>query len=129
MNQTKKKWTPRIRWPWILLIQIVSMLAAGALISLSILLGGFLHGVCLWMLMPLAGFASACMATKKGLLNYAAWIAPPVMEVFSNLLIWGYSPSVGPVFLCGFVSLVGAATGEVLRLQTKDKGDRRWKKI
>ena len=108
-----------VKWLWILLIQCISMLAFGALISLSIIPGKVFHGICLWGVAPIAGFISACMATRRGLLNYAAWIAPPAMEVFGSLLVWGYSPAMGPVFLCAFISLVGAATGEVLNRQYK----------
>ena len=117
MRKYTQKRISKVRWLWILLIQIISMLALGALVSLSIIPGKIFHGICLWGVMPVCGFISACLATKKGLLNYAAWIAPPVMEVLSNLLVWGYSPAVGPVFLCAFISLVGAATGEVLKTQ------------
>lgn len=119
MKQHKQtKYIP-LKWLWILLIQLISMLALGALISLSVIPGKIFHGICLWGVMPVCGFISACLATKKGLLNYAAWIAPPIMEIFGNLLVWGYSPTMGPVFLCAFISLVGAATGEVLKVQTK----------
>jgi len=119
MKKTNQKRTIRMKWLWILVIQLISMLALGALISLSIIPGKIFHGICLWAVMPVCGFISACLATRKGLLNYAAWIAPPVMEVLGNLIVWGYSPSVGPVFLCAFISLVGAATGEVLKCQSK----------
>lgn len=129
MRNPKTKRPVPLRWLWILLIQAVSMLALGVLISLSIVSGKFLHGLCLWLLAPLAGFGSACAATRKGLLNYAAWILPPAMETLANLLLWGYSPSVGPVMLCAFISFVGAATGEVLKSIPKHKGVRRWKKI
>lgn len=129
MHKPKAKRPVPLRWLWILLFQAISMLALGVLISLSIVSGKFLHGVCLWLIAPLVGFSSACMATRKGLLNYAAWILPPAMEALANLLIWGYSPSVGPVMLCAFLSLVGAATGEVLKTNAKHKGVRRWKKI
>lgn len=119
MKKPEQKKACSMKWLWILLIQIASMLALGALISLSVIPGKVFHGICLWGVMPVCGFISACIATKKGLLNYAAWIAPPVMEVFGNLLVWGYSPTMGPVFMCAFISLVGAATGEVLKGQNK----------
>jgi len=109
----------RLKWLWILLVQIISMIAFSALISLSVWLGGFVHGFCLWVLMPIGGLASAYLATHRGLLNYAAWIVPPAAQVISNLLLWGYSPSVGPVFLCAFISLVGAAAGEVRKRQSR----------
>ena len=119
MNKRNSKKRSRTRWVWILVIQIISMLALGALISLSIIPGKIFHSICLWSIMPVCGFISACLATKKGLLNYAAWITPPAMEILGNLLVWGYSPTMGPVFLCAFISLVGAATGEVLKNQCK----------
>lgn len=119
MKKYEPKKAPKMKWLWILLIQIASMLALSALISLSIIPGKLFHRICQWGVMPVCGFISACLATKKGLLNYAAWIAPPVMEIFGNLLVWGYSPAMGPVFMCAFISLIGAATGEVLKKQTK----------
>ena len=108
-----------IPWPLIWLIQAAAVLALGALAALSTLLGGLIHGAFLWALMPLGGAAAACMATMRGLNNYLAWLAPPLMEIAANLLIWGYSPKTGPVFLCGFVSLVGAAAGEVCKRQRR----------
>ena len=107
----------RIAWPLIWLIQAVAALLLGALTALSILLGGVVHGAFLWAIMPLGGMAAGCVATRGGLNNYLAWLAPPLMEVLGSLLIWGYSPSAGPVFLCAFLSLVGAAAGEVLKRQ------------
>ena len=107
----------RISWPLIWLIQAAAMLALGMLAAFSTLLGVLAHGAFLWALMPLGGMAAGFFATRKGLNNYLAWLAPPLMEIAASLLIWGYSPSVGPVFLCGFLSLVGAAAGEVYKRQ------------
>ena len=104
-------------WPLVWLIQAAAMLAMGALAALSTLLGGAIHGAFLWALMPLSGMATGCLATLRGLNNYLAWLAPPLMEIAASLLIWGYSPTAGPVFLCGFLSLVGAAAGEVCKRQ------------
>lgn len=107
----------RLSWLLIWLLQFAAMFLLAALTALSILAGSFVHALFQWGLMPLSGFVSAMWATRKGLLNYVAWIAPPVMMLAGNLLIWGYALSTGPVFLCGFISLVGAATGEVLKRQ------------
>ena len=107
----------KISWPLIWLIQAAAVLVLGLLAALSTLLGGFVHGIFLWALMPLAGMAAGYIATLRGLNNYLAWLAPPLMEIAGSLMIWGYSPSVGPVFLCGFLSLVGAAAGEVRKRQ------------
>ena len=117
MAKRSTKNTRGISWPLIWLIQAVAALALGALAALSALLGGFIHGAFLWALMPLGGAAAACVATLRGLNNYLAWLAPPLMEIAASMLIWGYSPEAGPVFLCGFLSLVGAAAGEVCKRQ------------
>ena len=110
----------RVTWPLIWLIQAAAALLLGALTALSTWLGGFVHGAFLWAIMPLGGMAAGCVATRKGLNNYLAWLAPPLMEILGSLLVWGYSPSAGPVFLCGFLSLVGAAAGEVLKRQERE---------
>lgn len=109
----------RLRWLWVWLIQIAAMLLISLLTALSLWLGGGLHAAFRWALMPIAGCISACIATRAGLWNYAAWIAPPVMQFLGHVLVWAYAPDPGAVFFCGFVSLVGAAAGEVLNRQHK----------
>lgn len=108
-------------WPLVWLIQAIAALALGALTALSLWLGGFVHGAFLWCVAPLGGAAAAYVAVRRGLNNYLAWLAPPLMELLGNLLVWGYPPSAGPVFLCGFIALVGAAAGEVRNRQGSDK--------
>lgn len=110
-----KKW----KWPLAWLVQILEMLAAGALTALLDMLHPVLFGIASWAVMPLLGMLSACRATRRGLLNYAAWIAPPACMWLSHYLIWSYSPQPGPALLCAFLSLVGAAAGEVLNQQKK----------
>ena len=110
----------KFRWPVIWLLQCIAMLLCAALTAMSLWLGGTFHGIMSWLFMPIAGFISAMAATRAGLLNYAAWIAPPVMMFAGHWIFWAYSPKVGPVALCAFISLVGAATGEVLKQQTKE---------
>lgn len=104
----------RLRWLWIWLIQIAVMALLSLLASLSFFVSGFLYGLCLWVLLPLAGFAAAYLATVKGLLNYAAWLAPAIVLVAVHALLYGYAPRLGQIFLLSFVSLVGAAAGEVV---------------
>ena len=120
-NPAPQRKGSRLRWLWVWLIQIAAALLISLPISLSLWLGGAVHAVCMWGLSPILGFISGLIATRKGLLNYAAWIAPPVMLFVGYELAWGYPPPVGPVFLCGFISLVGAATGEVLNQRQKKK--------
>ena len=105
-----KKW----KWPAAWLVQIVEMLALGAIVALTDLLPPVISGIAAWALMPVLGLISACRTTRRGLLNYAAWIAPPVCMWLTYKLIWGYAHQPGPVALCAFLSLVGAAAGEVL---------------
>ena len=109
----------KVKWPVVWLVQILSMLILGALTALSSLFGAVVYGIAAWAMMPAAGMFSACRATRLGLLNYAAWIAPPVCMAAANLICWGYLPSAGPVLLCALISLVGAAAGEVLNLRDK----------
>ena len=100
-------------------VQIAVMLGAGALSALSLGVHPALYSAALWLLMPLLGAYTALRAVCRGLLNYAAWIAPPVCECAAHVLIWGYLPPAGAMLLCAFVSLIGAAAGEVLNRQKK----------
>lgn len=100
-------------------IQAAEMLAACALASLSLELHPALYGLALWLLVPLLGALTACRAVLRGLLNYAAWIAPPLCLLAAHTLIWGYVPPAGAMLLCAFISLIGAAAGEVLNRQKK----------
>ena len=117
MKRTQKR---SGRWLLVFLIQLVAALLIALPISLSLWLGSAIHALCMWGLSPIHGFISGLVATRQGLLNHAAWIAPPAMLYLGYVLIWGYVPPVGPVCLCAFTALVGAATGEVLKQrQTK----------
>ena len=120
-KKTPQRKRSRLRWLWVWLIQIAAALLVALPISLSLWLGGAVHAICMWVLSPILGFLSGLIATRKGLLNYAAWIAPPVMLFVGYEIAWGYPPQPGPVFLCGLISLVGAATGEVLNQRQKKK--------
>ena len=104
-----------LRWLWVWIIQIAAMALLSLLASLSFFASGALYGICLWLLLPLAGAASSYLATVKGLLNYAAWLAPAIVLVAVHALLYGYAPHLGQVFLLAFVSLVGAAAGEVVK--------------
>lgn len=100
-------------------LQILEMLTLGALASLALGLHPMAYNLALWLVMPLLGAVSACRAVQRGLLNYAAWIAPPACMLLSHTLIWGYVPPAGAMLLCAFISLIGAAAGEVLVRQKR----------
>lgn len=113
----------KIRWLKAWIIQIVTMLFISLLQALSYWLNPTLYDILLWVGMPLAGMYSAYRAVLGGLLNYAAWVAPPICLLTAHLLVWGYSPSAAPALLCAFISLIGAAAGEVM-VQRKQKTKR-----
>lgn len=119
--KVKKHRPMRAKWLVVWIIQIISMLGISILIALSYYLSSVLHGILIWGGLSIAGFVSACIATRRGLLNYAAWIMPPVAGALGHYLVWDYLPGAGPIFLCAFISLVGAATGEVIKRQGTHK--------
>ena len=100
-------------WPAILLIQMLTMLPLGAVMAASLWLGSSYYKVCMYVLMPLGGLISAYRATLRGLINYAAWLLPPICMAVGHVLMWFYVPDTAPVLLCALTSLVGAAAGEV----------------
>lgn len=118
MKKAQSKDIP-LKWLWILLIQAASMLLLSLALERTYFLSITLHSICTWAVFPLAGMFSACFATRKGLLNYAAWLVPPAMQFLGYYISWPYFIKPGPVFLCGFISLIGAAAGEVLKRRDK----------
>lgn len=117
-----KRW----KWPVVWLVQMVLMLLAGAAFAPTEMLGAMGSGLVQWVVLPLLGAVSAYRATRRGLLNYVAWLAPPVCMAAGYCLVWSYLPEPGPVLLCAFVSLVGAAAGEVMNreIERKNAGKR-----
>ena len=113
----------RMKWPIAWLLEIVEMAAAGVLTALAHIPGGAVSALASWAFMPAAGLSVSLMATRRGLLNYAAWIAPPVCMALTHYLLWRYLPDAGPVLLCAFVSVIGAAAGQVIK--ERDNGRRK----
>lgn len=106
-----------MHWAMIWSLQALTTLMLGILTALSLWLGGFVHGLFLWLLMPLGSAAACYVCVCKGLNNYLALLAPPLMELLGNLLVWRFLPKPGPVVLCALTSLIGSAAGEVRRRQ------------
>jgi len=104
----------RILWPVHLLIMLLIALCAAYLPLLLPSASVPLRIVFQWLLPALFGAWSACRLTRCGLISYAAWIAPPFVHTVVPWLAIGYPPSGLSMALCAFVSLVGAATGDVL---------------
>ena len=104
----KKRWY--VAWA----IQIIEMLLAGLLASASNLVSAPLYAVLLWAGAPLAGLFTSCRAVRRGLNNYLAFLAPAPCLYLAHALLWGFIPQAGPGLVTAFLSLIGAAAGEVL---------------
>ena len=117
MKRDKRKRAWLRAWIW----QIAIMLAICVLVSAAYgAVPTWLYGGLLWVVVPAAGLATACRAVRRGLLNYAAWVAPPVCLYLSHFAIWRYAPPAGAALLCAFAALIGAAAGQVT-LECKGK--------
>lgn len=109
------------RWPLAWLLQWIVMALVGFLTALTASIHPALYAVALWGCTPLAGGATAFGAVRRGLLNYAAWIAPPICLYAAYRALWGYAPPAAAALICAFCSLVGAAAGEVYVQQHKNE--------
>lgn len=74
-----------------------------------------------WMLIPLSGAGTAYWLTRKGINRYLAWILPPVCYSALPWLVIGYPAKAGVMLLTAFVSIVGAAAGEVRNQMENEK--------
>ena len=110
-----------MRHKWILAwaIQIAEMASVCLIQALLLNVSGPWYTLALWIGVPLAGMLTACRAVRRGLLNYAAWLAPPACLFLVHFLVWYYSPSAGAALLTAFTALVGAAAGEVLNQRSR----------
>ena len=102
------------KWLRALALQWIEMAAICLLAALTEGAGALPRALMLWVAVPLAGLATSCQAVRRGLNNYLAWIVPAPTLYGANLLVWGYAPPPGPALLTAFMSLVGAAAGQVL---------------
>ena len=96
------------------------VLQAMGCLLLAIVCGIFIpirpiHLVFKWGILPLVGAYTAFKITRKGNNPYISWILPPVMASFGGLIAsMGYTPDAAGVFVCAFISIVGAAAGDVV---------------
>jgi len=106
----------------LLAVQLVITAAASYLGALSLYAGALLHDVCVWMLLPVLGAATSYMITVRGVNNYLAWMIPPIAGIAAHYLAFFYLPDTpGPFLACAFVSIVGAAAGDVVKKRSKSK--------
>jgi hypothetical protein len=89
---------------------------------------GAAYGFMMWAALPLTGALTAFYAVRMGLVGFAAFWLPPILETLVHWLIAGYPPlSVGMPLTAALLSIVGAAAGEELNRRGK-KQARRGKK-
>lgn len=103
-----------------LLAQLLIMTAMAFALFATLFLSSFLYKLCSWAALPALGAISAYKVTVRGVNNYLAWIAPPAAGLAAHYLLFFYLPdSPGPFFICALASIVGAATGDVVRKRSK----------
>ena len=108
-------------WAAVWLIQLAALAAAYALLvwvsvaAAAAMEAYWLYVVCLWALLPALGIWASYWATLRGLLNYAAWVGPPLAMWLVHYEIVGYSPEAGAVIVAALAALIGASAGEVRR--------------
>ncbi len=104
----------RLLWIVQVLVMLIVSLCATLLPLMFPAAQLFLRIVFLWILPCAVGAWTACRLARCGLNSYAAWLLPPVIHTVLPWLVIGYPPHAGSMALCAFVSLVGAAAGDVL---------------
>lgn len=102
----------KLHWALVWLIQIIISALIGLGVAALHPLGRS-YDVVAWIVPGALGLLTAYRATRRGLNNYLAWIAPPVLMAAAHLLLWTYLPSPGPVMAAALLSIIGAAAGEV----------------
>ena len=103
-----------VLWGVQLIVMLLISLCATFLPLLFPSISAPLRILFLWVLPAAFGAWSSCRLTRTGVISYAAWIAPPVVHSIVPWLSIGYPPAGLSMALCAFVSLVGAAAGDVL---------------
>lgn len=104
----------RVMWLMQAAVMLLIALSATFLPLLFPVGSAVLRAVFLWLLPAAFGAWSACRLTCLGAISYAAWVLPPVIHTVVPWLFIGYPPAGLSMALCAFVSLVGAATGDVM---------------
>ena len=81
-----------------------------------------IYSILIYALIPLFSAFSAGFLVTNGINPYASWILPPIaMTAASFLSSFGMGQSPLPMMIASFVSLIGAAAGDVT-VKTRKKG-------
>ena len=99
-----------------LIIQFIGMAVLAYLMFNTLWFSRIVYNICIWGVWPVAGLFSAYLVTVRGVNNFIGWIAPPLAGLIAHYLAFFYMPeSAGPFFVCAFLSIVGAAAGDVVK--------------
>ena len=116
----KKKSLPTYLCPLLVQFFGVSLLACAIPLGAILIPNfGLLLEIGHWGILPLFGFFSSLWLTLRGVNCYLAWLPPPICMGFVPWLMIGYPPAIGSAVLCAFLSIVGAASGDVILKQKK----------
>jgi hypothetical protein len=120
------------RWPRLVAAQA---LTASALTVAAVFLlpadsaAGFPYLAMMWFAVPLSGALTAFYMVRRGVVAFAAFWLPPVLQTLVHWLVAGLPPlSVGMPLATGLISLVGAATADELSRRKGPARPRRKKK-
>ena len=107
------------RYVLLFLIQLISVFIL-SLFSFLIRPLNLVYPISIYALVPLFSSFSAYKLTRKGINPYLSFLLPPVAETLAGFTAaMGIGPEPLPVFITAFISLVGAAAGDVRNKMTK----------
>lgn len=105
-----------LKYLLMLVLQFVGMAVSAYILFNTLWLSRTVYNICIWGVWPVLGIFSAYMVTVRGVNNFLAWIAPPLAGLAAHYAAFFYMPeSAGPFFICAFLSVVGAAAGDVVK--------------
>lgn len=100
-----------IQFASILFVSLIVLLLRPIPVIYEILIYGFVPCICMY---------SAGKLVLKGINPYLTWILPPIGETAAGFLItMGFGPQPLPIMITAFLSLVGAAAGDVMKKAMK----------
>ncbi len=120
------------RWPRLVAVQALaaSALTAAAVFLLPAdVLAGLPYAVMMWFVVPLLGALTAFYMVRRGVVAFAAFWLPPILQTLVHWLVAGLPPlSAGMPLTAALLSLVGAAAAEELNKRNGPSRTRRKKK-
>ncbi len=120
------------KWPWLVAAQA---LTASALTAAAVFLlpadasAGIPYFVMMWFVVPLSGTLTAFYMVRRGVVAFAAFWLPPILQTLVHWLVAGLPPlSAGMPLTAALLSMVGAAAAEELLKRNGPARSRRKRK-